>query len=152
MILLPQQFQALVYHFLAGWVFALTWSGMNRMTWHFRRSPVRWIAETIYFCVFVTAMYAGLIPITGGQTRVVLMLGFAVGVGVYLKFYAMTFSPLFERGVGHLASLFGYIRHRVHQASKCRQYRRSQRRNRRRQRKECRGRKRNRKTGKDGAG
>ena len=49
MILLPQQFQALVYHFFSGWVFALTWSGMNRLTWHYRRHFVRWVIETLYF-------------------------------------------------------------------------------------------------------
>ena len=47
MILLPQQFQALVYHFFSGWVFALTWSGMNRLTWHYRRHFVRWVIETL---------------------------------------------------------------------------------------------------------
>ena len=69
MILLPQQFQALVYHFFSGWVFALTWSGMNRLTWHYRRHFVRWVIETLYFFIFVTLMYAGLLPITGGQTQ-----------------------------------------------------------------------------------
>ncbi len=60
MILSPQQFQALVYHFFSGWVFALTWSGMNRLTWHYRRHFVRWVIETLYFFLFVTLMYAGL--------------------------------------------------------------------------------------------
>ncbi|MFQ8581915.1 spore cortex biosynthesis protein YabQ [Holdemania massiliensis] len=96
MILLPQQFQALVYHFFSGWVFALTWSGMNRLTWHFRRHVVRWVIETLYFFVFVTLMYAGLLPITGGQTQMYLILVFVLGAAIYLKFYAMTFSPVFE--------------------------------------------------------
>ena len=96
MILLPQQFQALVYHFFSGWVFALTWSGMNRLTWHYRRHFVRWVIETLYFFIFVTLMYAGLLPITGGQTQMYLLAVFVLGAAVYLKFYAMTFSPLFE--------------------------------------------------------
>ena len=96
MILLPQQFQALVYHFFSGWVFALTWSGMNRLTWHYRRHFVRWVIETLYFFIFVTLMYAGLLPITGGQTQMYLLAIFVLGAAVYLKFYAMTFSPLFE--------------------------------------------------------
>ena len=41
-------------------------------------------------------MYAGLLPITGGQTQMYLLAIFVLGAAVYLKFYAMTFSPLFE--------------------------------------------------------
>lgn len=105
MILLPQQFQALVYHFFSGWIFALTWSGMNRLMWHYRRHFVRWVIETLYFFIFVTLMYAGLLPITGGQTQMYLIAVFVLGVAVYLKFYAMTFSPLFERFVGGIVKL-----------------------------------------------
>lgn len=103
MILLPQQFQALVYHFFSGWVFALTWSGMNRLTWHYRRTVFRWILESLYFFSFVSLMYAGLIPITGGQTQLYLIAAFIIGAGIYLKFYAMTFNPLFESWVRFFA-------------------------------------------------
>lgn len=99
MILLPQQFQALVYHFFSGWVFALTWSGMNRLTWHYRNTVFRWILESLFFFSFVSLMYAGLIPITGGQTQLYLIVTFIIGTGIYLKFYAMTFNPLFESWV-----------------------------------------------------
>lgn len=99
MILLPQQFQALVYHLISGWVFALLWSGMNRLTWHFRKSWLRWIIETIFYFCFVTAMYFGLVTINGGLTQLYLIVLFCVGVWIYLQFYAMTFSPFFEKWV-----------------------------------------------------
>lgn len=92
MILLPTQFQMIIYHFIMGWLLGLCFSIFNviNMTClpHFQK-----LFEFLFFTIFTCIFYYFLYQLNGGITQLYCLILFALGIFIFMKFYLMTFNP-----------------------------------------------------------
>lgn len=95
-MLLPQQIQAILYHLLMGWVYALGFSFIIAFL-KYRRFPVlKGITEIIYHILYTLLMFYGLYQINGGITNMYLIGFFILGTLLYYAFYLKPFMEMFS--------------------------------------------------------
>lgn len=94
-MLLPQQIQAILYHFMMGWVYGCTFSFLCSLTVYLRFSFVKGILEVIYHIGFTLLAFYGLYQINGGVTNLYLIFLFISGVIVYYKLYFPVCADMF---------------------------------------------------------
>lgn len=94
-MLLPTQIQAILFHFLMGWVYALGFSFLITFLKYIWSSFVRGIVEILYHIVFTLLMFYGLYKINGGVTNIYLIAFFLSGVLIYYTFYLAVFLDFY---------------------------------------------------------
>ena len=94
-MLLPTQIQAILYHFLMGWVYALGFSFIITFLKYTKFSFVRGFMEILYHVLFTSLMFYGLYKINGGVTNLYLIAIFLIGVLIYYAFYLAVFLDFF---------------------------------------------------------
>lgn len=96
-MLLPTQIQAILYHFMIGWLYALGFSFLVTFLKYIRFPFIRGLMEIVYHILFTSLMFYGLYHINGGMTNIYLILIFLVGVCIYYAFYLAVFLNFFYR-------------------------------------------------------
>ena len=94
-MLLPIQIQAILYHFLAGWLYALGFSFFINFSCYFRFPFMKGIMEVFFHLSCTSIMFYGLYQINGGITNMYLIGFFIFGVFIYITFYFSVFLQLF---------------------------------------------------------
>lgn len=95
-MLLATQIQSILYHFLAGWVFAFGFSMLTSFKRAFRFSFIKIILEVLYPVIYSALMFYGLYHINGGITNLYLVVIFFIGVVIYYRFYLLVFLQFFS--------------------------------------------------------
>ena len=72
-MLLPTQIQAILYHFLMGWVYAFGFSFLISFVKYLRFPILKGIVEILYHILFTSLMFIGLYKINGGITNIYLI-------------------------------------------------------------------------------
>lgn len=94
-MLLPQQIQAILYHFMMGWMYGCTFSFLCSLIVSLRFSFIKGIMEILYHIAFTLLMFYGLYRINGGVTNAYLIVIFLLGVFIYYKWYFIVLSQVF---------------------------------------------------------
>lgn len=94
-MLLGEQVQAILYHFLMGWMYGCTFSFLCSLTVHLRVSLIKGCLEILYHICFTLLTFYGLYQINGGITDMYLILFFLLGVFIYYKWYLPVFLAPF---------------------------------------------------------
>lgn len=94
-MLLPQQIQAILYHFLMGWLYGFCFSFLLIMIKGWRYTWMKGITEIVYHLLFTSLMYYGLFYINGGITNVYLVAFFVISILIYYKYYLPIFLSSF---------------------------------------------------------
>jgi len=113
-MLLPQQLQAILYHFVMGWVYGCTFSFLCSLTVYLHFALMKGIAEILYHAVFTLLAYYGLYQINGGVTNLYLILFFLLGIVIYYRWYLPVFNGFFA----WFRSLFRPLRKKIPLAKK----------------------------------
>ena len=95
-MLLPTQIQAILYHFLTGWVYAFGFSFLISFVKYLRFPFVKGIIEVLYHLLFTSLMFYGLYQINGGVTNIYLFGFFVLGCFIYFTCYLSVFMQLFS--------------------------------------------------------
>ena len=94
-MLLPTQIQAILYHFLTGWVYAFGFSFLISFVKYLRFPILKGIVEILYHILFTSLMFFGLYKINGGITNIYLICFFILGAFIYFTWYLSVFLQLF---------------------------------------------------------
>lgn len=94
-MLLPTQIQAILYHFLMGWVYAFGFSFLISFVKYLRFPIFKGIVEILYHILFTSLMFIGLYKINGGITNIYLICFFILGAFIYFTWYLSVFLQLF---------------------------------------------------------
>ncbi len=94
-MLLPTQIQAILYHFLTGWVYAFGFSFLISFVKYLRFPIFKGIVEILYHILFTSLMFFGLYKINGGITNIYLICFFILGAFIYFTWYLSVFLQLF---------------------------------------------------------
>lgn len=86
-MLLGEQVQAILYHFLMGWIYGCTFSFLCSFTVHLRHSLFVGCLEVLYHIGFTLLVFFGLYQINGGVTNVYLIVIFLLAVLIYYRWY-----------------------------------------------------------------
>ena len=84
-MLLAQQVQAILYHFLMGWIYGCTFSFLCSLTVSIRLPLLKSCLEIIYHICFTLFVYYGLYQINGGITNLYLIVVFLFAVMIYYR-------------------------------------------------------------------
>lgn len=95
-MLLPTQIQAILYHFLMGWVYACGFSFFISFVKYLRFPFIKGLMEIAYHILFTSLMYYGLYKINGGITNAYLIAFFLFGIIIYYSLYLKVFMQLFN--------------------------------------------------------
>ena len=88
-MLLPTQIQAILYHFLMGWVYAFGFSFLISFVKYLRFPILKGIVEILYHILFTSLMF------NGGITNIYLICFFILGAFIYFTWYLSVFLQLF---------------------------------------------------------
>lgn len=91
-MLLPQQVQAILFHFLMGWLYGCFFFSMSSFIVYIRSSFMKGIIEISYHILFVVCMFYGLYRINGGVTNFYLVMFFLFGMYIFYKLYINVFT------------------------------------------------------------
>lgn len=94
MILLPAQFQLLVYHLIAGWMTGFSYQFEHAVKQHIKTQTVRHLIDFIWVTLCTLSFYYGLYCLNGGCTQFYCLCFFGIGFFIYIKFYFNTLRPL----------------------------------------------------------
>ena len=94
-MLLPTQIQAILYHLLMGWVYALGFSFLVSFVRYLRFPFIKGLMEIVFHILFTSLMFYGLYQINGGITNIYLIAFFIFGVLIYYYLYLPVFMQLF---------------------------------------------------------
>lgn len=94
-MLLAVQIQAILYHFIMGWVYALGFSCLITFMKSFRTAFFKGCMEIVYHVLFTSLIFYGLYCINGGVTNLYLIVIFLSGVIIYYAFYLSVFLDFF---------------------------------------------------------
>ena len=108
-MLLPQQIQAILYHFMMGWVYGCTFSFLCSLLVVVRISFLKGLFEISFHIGFTLLLFYGLYQINGGVTNIYLITFFLIGVFLYYRWYLPVFIDFFQ----HFRHLFRPIRTKV---------------------------------------
>lgn len=95
-MLLPQQLQAILYHFIMGWVYGCTFSFLCSFTAYIAYRFLRGTIEVLFHILFTTLCFWGLYNINGGISNIYLLAFFLAGVFIYYTWYLSIFLQLFQ--------------------------------------------------------
>lgn len=95
-MLLSQQIQAILYHFMMGWIYGCSFSFICMMTTYVRYSFIKAIFEISYHIVFTLILYYGIYKINGGISNPYLFVLFIMGVFIFYKAYFIVFDEIFS--------------------------------------------------------
>lgn len=95
-MLLPVQIQAILYHFLMGWIYACGLSFFISFVKHLHFSFMKGFYEICYHLIFTSLMFYGLFKLNKGVSNVYLLGFFILGVIVYISFYQLLFMQFFS--------------------------------------------------------
>lgn len=95
-MLLPTQIQAILFHFLMGWVYALGFSFIISFLKYLHFTLIKGIIEILYHLIFTCLMFYGLFYINGGIINVYLIAFFMFGIIVYYSLYLNVFLQFFH--------------------------------------------------------
>ena len=87
MILLPQQFQLLFYHLIAGWLTGFSYQFEHAIKMQFKKKVTRNLIDFIWVTCCTLMFYYGLFLLNGGVTQFYCVLFFCGGFMIYLQFY-----------------------------------------------------------------
>ncbi len=93
MILLPQQFQMLVFHLLMGTLLGLLYNIQNTFVFICLKGKCKNLFEFLFFTLFLFLFYFALYQLNGGITQLYCILLFVLGIVLYFQFYFITFNP-----------------------------------------------------------
>lgn len=112
-MLLAQQVQALVYHFLGGVCFGILFSFLSLCEIH-RKTLTRIVMTCGFSLVFTCFFFYGLYFINGGVTQIYCIILFALGFYLFYAYVYCLFIPLYIR----ILRLFHPIVHSMRVAKK----------------------------------
>lgn len=95
-MLLSTQIQAILYHFLMGWVYAFGFSFFVTFVKYLCYPLIKAIMEIVYHILFTFLMFYGLYKINGGITNAYLIAFFLLGILIYYSLYLVVFMQLFH--------------------------------------------------------
>lgn len=87
MMLLPQQIQAIIFHFLMGWLYGCLFFILLSFMMYLRSAILKGIIEIAFHIAFVLGMFYGLYQINGGITNGYLVAFFLAGTYVFFRLY-----------------------------------------------------------------
>ncbi len=96
MILLPEQFQMLIYHLLMGWLFGFFFSFENAVRLKIFKNKLGLLIEFIFINLFLILFYFLLFQLNGGVSHFYGLCLFILGVFIYFQIYFVTFSPFIK--------------------------------------------------------
>lgn len=94
MILLPSQFQLLIYHLIAGWLTGFSYQFEHAIKQQFHSKLSRNLIDFIWVTLCVLIFYYGLFQLNGGMTQFYCLCFFGFGFFVYIKFYFHVLRPI----------------------------------------------------------
>lgn len=94
-MLLPQQIQAILYHFMMGWFYGCTFAFLCSFTISLRPAFLKGILEVLYHIVFTLCLFYGLYQINGGVTNLYLVFTFVLGVCVFYRWYLIVCNEFY---------------------------------------------------------
>lgn len=115
-MLLATQIQAILYHFLMGWVYACGFSFVVTFVKSLYYPFFKAIMEIAYHILFTLLMFYGLYKINGGITNAYLIAFFIFGVFIYYSLYLTVFLQLFytiKRFLHPFAMKFTIVKKRI---------------------------------------
>ena len=87
MILLPQQFQLLFYHLIAGWLTGFSYQFEHAIKIQFKTKMIRNLIDFIWVTCCTLLFYWGLFLLNGGSTQFYCVVFFCIGFMIYMQFY-----------------------------------------------------------------
>ena len=87
MILLPQQFQLLFYHLIAGWLTGFSYQFEHAIKIQFKTKTIRNLIDFIWVTCCTLLFYWGLFLLNGGSTQFYCVVFFCIGFMIYMQFY-----------------------------------------------------------------
>ena len=87
MILLPQQFQLLFYHLIAGWLTGFSYQFEHAIKIQFKTKTIRNLIDLIWVTCCTLLFYWGLFLLNGGSTQFYCVVFFCIGFMIYMQFY-----------------------------------------------------------------
>ena len=87
MILLPQQFQLLFYHLIAGWLTGFSYQFEHAIKIQFKTKMIRNLIDLIWVTCCTLLFYWGLFLLNGGSTQFYCVVFFCIGFMIYMQFY-----------------------------------------------------------------
>ena len=87
MILLPQQFQLLFYHLIAGWMTGFSYQFEHAIKIQFKTKMIRNLIDFIWVTCCTLLFYWGLFLLNGGSTQFYCVVFFCIGFMIYMQFY-----------------------------------------------------------------
>lgn len=94
-MLLTVQIQAILYAFLAGVCYGITFSLKQYITRFLLTSMHTKIVDILYHIIFTLLLYYGLYLINGGESNLYLLLFFIMGIYLYYRIYYPFFCIFF---------------------------------------------------------
>lgn len=94
-MLLPVQIQSILYYFLMGWVYALSYRCMLYFIKYMKRKFWKSLIEIIYHIVFTLCLFYGSYCINGGISNIYLIGMFFIGIVIYYSLYDDIFLNVF---------------------------------------------------------
>ncbi len=91
MILLPHQFQMIIFHFIMGWLFSFSFHFLNTVFLYSLRKNIRYLVEFSFFTLYTLLFYILLYELNGAVTQFYCILFFFFGIGIYQIFYYSVF-------------------------------------------------------------
>ena len=87
MILLPQQFQLLFYHLIAGWLTGFSYQFEHAIKIQVKTRFIRHLIDFVWVTCCTLVFYWGLFLLNGGSTQFYCVVFFCIGFMVYMQFY-----------------------------------------------------------------
>ena len=87
MILLPQQFQLLFYHLIAGWLTGFSYQFEHAIKIQAKTRFIRHLIDFVWVTCCTLVFYWGLFLLNGGSTQFYCVIFFCIGFMVYMQFY-----------------------------------------------------------------
>ena len=116
---LLQQFQALVGSIFFGFIFTHLWYVFNRMFYKWEGTFKRFILEVPLFISFSYLYFLFLVKICNGKLSLYYLLCIALGLFIYVKFYAPKFNKFHEKILNMLnEKIFMKIKDKINKAFK----------------------------------
>ncbi|MGM9858464.1 MAG: spore cortex biosynthesis protein YabQ [Bacilli bacterium] len=94
---LLQQFQALIGSIFFGFIFTHLWYVFNRIFYKWEGTFKRFILEVPLFISFSYLYFLFLVNICNGKLSIYYLLCIALGLFIYVKFYAPKFNKFHEK-------------------------------------------------------
>lgn len=105
-MLLIVQVRSLVLSLFLGWIFALVYSFYNRMVYHMKFWPVKFIFEVLIMVSFAYIYMMSNVKVNQGQISIYMILCLILGIVVFELYYAPYFLYCIEKIMRFFSFIF----------------------------------------------